>query len=85
MTLDERISLIMPVEELFCDLECVTLNEFFTRLCRSGCEIYQKKIGTSFDVGKRVRICDKDGFFALGEVREFDEGTAIKAIKLFVL
>ena len=85
MTLDERISLIMPVEKLFCDLESVTLNEFFTRLCRSGCEIYQKKIGTSFDVGKRVRICDKDGFFALGEVREFDEGTAIKAIKLFVL
>ena len=81
----ERMSLIIPTEELFCDLEAVKLSDFYARLCRSGCEIYQRKIGTNLPVGTRVRICDKNGFFALGEVREYDEGTAIKSIKLFVL
>jgi hypothetical protein len=33
-----------------------------------------------------VRICDESGeFFALGEVKEFDNGMAIKAIKTFAL
>lgn len=81
----ERMSLIIPTEELFYDLEAVKLSDFYARLCRSGCEIYQRKIGTNLPVGTRVRICDKNGFFALGEVREYDEGTAIKSIKLFVL
>ena len=60
-------------------------EDFYARLCRSGCEIYQKKIGYSLPVGTKVRMCDKDGFFALGEVREYPDGTAIKAVKLFVL
>lgn len=85
MTLEERYALLMPTEELFSDLEAVLLSDFYSRLCHSGCEIYQKKIGASFPVGARVRICDKNGFFALGEVREYENGTAIKAIKLFVL
>lgn len=85
MSIEERASLLVPTEELFCDLRVATLSDFFSRLCRSGCEIYQKKIGTSFDLGERVRICDKNGFFALGEVREYPDGSAIKAIKLFVL
>jgi hypothetical protein len=31
-----------------------------------------------------VRLCSADGsFFALGEVREYEKGSAIKSIKLF--
>lgn len=85
MSEQERVALLMPTESLFEELEAVTLSDFYARLCRSGCEIYQRKIGASFPVGTRVRICDANGFFALGEVREYPEGTAIKAIKLFVL
>lgn len=86
MDMDARRSLLMPVETLFAELPCVNLNDFFERLCRSGCAIYQKKLGTAFANGERVRICDKNGhFFALGEVKECDEGSAIKAIKLFEL
>lgn len=81
----ERVSLLMPTEELFSELQAVKLSDFYARLCRSGCEIYQRKIGSSLPVGTKVRMCDKNGFFALGEVREYDEGTAIKAIKLFAL
>ena len=80
----ERAALLRPVEALFADLAAVLLPAFFEKLARSGCEIYQKKIGACFDVGTRVRLCDADGrFFALGEVREYADGTAIKSIKLF--
>ena len=85
MSEKDRLSLLVPTEELFCDLKSVVLSDFYARLCRSGCEIYQRKIGSDLPVGARVKICDKGGFFALGEVREYAEGSAIKAIKLFVL
>lgn len=86
MTMEERLARLLPVEELFSIHPTVTLPPFFYTLCRGGCEIYQRKLGTALGVGERVRLCTPDGqFFALGEVREFPEGTAIKAIKVFVL
>lgn len=85
MSAEEREALIVPCEELFSDLDSVKLSDFYSKLCHSGCEIYQAKISTSFPVGTRVRLCDRNGFFALGEVRDYENGTAIKAIKLFVL
>jgi tRNA pseudouridine55 synthase len=86
MDSDARIGLLIPTEQLFAALPPVKLPAFYEKLCRSGCEIYQKKIGTSLDADTRVRICDAHGkFFALGEVREFENGSAIKAIKTFSL
>ena len=85
MSIDERISLLMPTEQLFADLKSVILPDFYARLCRSGCEIYQHKINSSFSIGEFVRIYDKNGFFALGEVKNYPDGVAIKAVKLFVL
>ena len=85
MTVEEREALLKPTESLFEEAVAVTLPPFYTRLCRSGCEIYQKKIGTSLNVGEYVRLYDEKGFFALGQVKEYENGTAIKSIKLFVL
>ncbi len=85
MSLEERHSLLMPVESLFEEALAVELPEFYARLCRSGCEIYQKKIKTSIPLDSFVRIYDKNGFFALGQVKDYPDGSAIKAVKLFVL
>ncbi len=86
MGMDARLGRLLPVEGLFADCPAVALPAFYHTLCRNGCEIYQKKIGTTLDIGTRVRLCDPEGaFFALGEVREYPEGTAIKMIKVFVL
>ncbi|MBQ6893065.1 MAG: tRNA pseudouridine(55) synthase TruB [Clostridia bacterium] len=85
MDVDGRISLLLPLEDAFSDIEKVTLAPFFARLCKSGCEIYLKKIKKDFATGTRLRIYDEDGFFALGEVREYKDGKAIKMIKLFSL
>ena len=85
MTQEDRESLLMPVESLFEEAEAVVLPDFYARLCRSGCEIYQKKIGTKLEENAFVRICDRNGFFALGQVKGYPDGSAIKAIKLFIL
>lgn len=86
LEINERCNLLAPTESLFCDLPSVKLPAFYEKLCRSGCEIYQNKIKTGFEIGQRVRFYTQGGeFFALGEVREYENGTAIKAIKTFSL
>ncbi len=88
---DKLLSILLPVEELFSEHPIVKLSDFFEKLSRGGCEIYQSKIGTHFPVGERVRIYGKNGFFALGKVipesecRSPELGSAIKAIKTFEL
>ncbi|MBR7181688.1 MAG: tRNA pseudouridine(55) synthase TruB [Clostridia bacterium] len=80
----ERHALLVPTEALFADLAPVHLPAFYERLCRNGCEIYLKKLGISHPIGTRLRLCDASGgFFALGEVRDYPDGPAIKAIKFF--
>lgn len=92
----ERLeSILIPTENLFLDCPTVRLPEFYEKLSRSGCEIYQKKLNTSLSVGTRVRMLGKatadnpSGFYALGEVIEGkgcktpELGSAIKAIKHF--
>lgn len=84
MSEDERLSLLLPTVSLFSSLPEVRLPSFYEKLSRSGCEIYQSKIKTSLPLGQRVRMCSSDGsFYALGEVREYENGAAIKSIKLF--
>ncbi len=83
---ETRLAQLRPVEVLFTEHPAVHLPSFYERLCRNGCEIYQSKIRTDFAVGQRVRICDAQGhFFALGEVRDYESGSAIAMIKLFEL
>ena len=83
MSEDERLALVVPVERVFDKMEAVRLSAFFARLAHAGQEIYLKKIGKELAVGTLVRLLDADGFFALGEVREFEDGLAIKPIRQF--
>ena len=83
MSDEEKLSFVRPVEDVFRKYELVTLPDFFARLARSGLEIYLHKIKRSLKVGDVVRIADSSGFFAVGEVREFEGGLAIKPIRQF--
>jgi len=86
MSVPEREALLIPTESLFSSLPRVVLSNFYERLCRSGCEIYLEKIKMSFEPSQKVSVCGADGaFFALGEVREYSDGLAIKPIKFFDL
>lgn len=82
-TPEERTSLLLPTETLFTHLQAFTLSDFYAKLSRNGCEIYQKKVGASFPLGTMLRICDKNGFYAIGEVIEYPDGAAIKLRKRF--
>ena len=84
LDVESRISLLIPTESLFTSLPAVSLPAFYEKLSRNGCEIYQSKIKTSFPIGTRLRMCSAGGdFYALGEVKEYENGSAIKTIKLF--
>lgn len=83
MDSSQREELLLPVESLFMEAKEVVLSDFFAKLLKGGCEIYQKKIKTSYPVNTFVRVYDKDGFLALGQVKEYPEGSAIKSLKLF--
>jgi len=84
MDADARCAVLLPTEDLFETLAIQRLAPFYEKLCRNGCEIYLAKIGKpDLHVGQRVRLYGATGFFALGEVQEFPDGQAIKAIKMF--
>jgi len=75
----------VPTARVVAPLEALTvkLPAFFARLAHSGLEIYLKKINLDLPLGTRVRLSDDKGFFALGEVREYEDGKAIKPIRQF--
>ncbi|MBQ2719176.1 MAG: tRNA pseudouridine(55) synthase TruB [Clostridia bacterium] len=79
----ERAACLLPVESVFSSLAALSLPPFFARLCHAGCEIYLKKLGAALPLGTRVRLLDDEGFFALGEVREYPDGPAVKPIRAF--
>jgi len=79
----ERAAAVLPVEVIFRKYREIRLPDFFAKLARAGQEIYLTKIGTLASVGELVRLLDKEGFFAVGEVREFEGGRAIKPIRQF--
>jgi tRNA pseudouridine55 synthase len=87
LSVTQRLALLRPVEEIFNELDSVKLPAFYEKLFRSGCEIYIKKAKLpEYPIGTRLRVLDSTGgFFALGEVREYENGLAVKSIKLFVL
>ena len=84
LTESERFALLKPTESLFSDIPAVKLPAFYEKLSRNGCEIYQNKIHADLPISSRVRMYGADGvFYAIGEVREYEKGSAIKTIKLF--
>lgn len=83
MSEEQRWEQVLPTEELFSEYRRIQLPPFFARLARCGVEIYLKKLGVTASLGERVTLYDGETFFALGEVREFEEGEAIKPIKQF--
>ena len=84
--------LLIPVERLFSGLGEIRLSPFYERLMRNGCEIYLSKLRSPGGVlpdcpcGTRLKILSSSGnFFDLGEVGDWPEGKAVKALKLFSL
>ena len=62
----------------------ITLGEFYARLAKNGAEIYLRKLDcdiSDFYVGDKILMYDYgDILFALGEVREYENGVACKPV-----
>lgn len=84
MSKDELLNVIVPTENLFLHLPVLKLDGFYEKLCKNGCQIYQKKINTKYKTEEKLRLYDSNNnFFALGEVLEYPDGSAVKAVKFF--
>lgn len=81
LSMPERIALLKSADQALSDLPKVILPAFYANLASHGCEIYQKKIGTTYAIGQLVRMYGGDGLFALGKVGDYPDGTAIKPIR----
>ncbi len=81
LSAEERDALLVPTESLFEDFAKITLPAFYERLAKNGAEIYQKKIGTAYETGTLLRVHGAAGFFGIGEVREYESGSAVKIVK----
>lgn len=83
LTAQERIELLLPIENALLCYPRVDLPPFFGELASHGCEIYQKKLGCSYEEGQLIRLYRDGRFFALGQVKDFPDGSAIKPIRQF--
>lgn len=83
MSPQERAACVIPIAQVFAQYESVTLPDFYARLARNGLPIYLRKIGRADPLGIYLRLFDRAGFFALGEVREEEEGIAVRPIRQF--
>lgn len=81
---EARAAAVIPPADLFPDTAEVHLSPFFARLAHNGLPIYLRKIARAdLALGTRARLFDGDGFFALAEVREEEEGPALRPIRQF--
>ncbi len=80
----ERAACVIPTETLFSSLPALSVPDFYATLIRNGQAVAQYKLKTDYPVGTRLRLCDKEGFFALGECVEQD-GARVRAVTLFRL
>lgn len=83
MSEEERRAAVILPSELFPRAERVELPAFFARLARNGLPVYLRKIGRTDALGTHLRLYDGGVFFALGEVREEEEGIAVRPIRQF--
>lgn len=83
MSEEELSRVLLPTEHIFREYKKITLPDFYARLAGNGQEIYLKKIGLTAEVGERFALYNKDGFFAVGEVTQFECGLAVKPIRQF--
>ena len=95
MTDVERLSLLLPTEELFAEQRVLLLPAFYERLADNGQPVWMHKLKPKaeppFAEGEYVRLHgETKGFFALGQIMLLPDDTgeprfAAKAVKKFVL
>lgn len=85
MTFEERLKLPKPVETLFEDLPSVSLPDYYAKIMRGGCDLYQKKLKCSHADGTLIKVYNRGQFIALARAYTVDGAAVIRQEKLFVV
>lgn len=73
MSVDEILSHLIPVENMFMHLPQARMDAFFNRLYSHGEKIKLGKLRTIHgEVGDLFRVYDENGFYSLGEITEIE-------------
>jgi len=73
MSVDEILSHLIPVENMFMHLPKASMDSFFNRLYSHGEKIKLGKLRKIHgEVGDLFRVYDENGFYSLGEITEID-------------
>lgn len=86
MTEEERDAAVVGLDKLFYAYPRLTPIPFFARLLHNGLAVSMRKLAGAppLSPGDRVRICDENGFFALGELETDETGDRVlRPIKQF--
>lgn len=86
MSEEEIENTIIPTESLFSSVKKIDLPDFYEKLAKNGAEVYLHKLGceSEYNVGEWVRIYGAEGFFAIGRVKKYPDGVAIKTETMFL-
>jgi len=86
MSKDEIEKKVIPTEDLFSLLKRIVLPAFYEKLAKNGAEVYLHKLGreTNLSVGEQVRLYGAEGFFAVGTVKQYPAGVAVKTETMFL-
>ncbi len=83
--LNELESLLIPCEKLFEALPSVVLPEFYSKLCKNGCEIYTSKLKGDFSTSDAYKIySNKREFIGVAELKDYPDGKALKVKYRFI-
>ncbi len=85
MTEEEREDVLVPTERLFEAYPVLELPPFFARLILNGCAVDVKKLGIQ-ETEEHIffRLCDENGFFAVGETKFCDGALCMKKTCAFL-
>ena len=84
LSIEERASLLIPIEKAFSDYTRLDLAPFYANLARNGVKLFASKVAPGASVGEKFAFYESGVFFGVAEaVYNADSELLLKVLKQF--
>lgn len=84
LSIEERNSLLIPIEKAFFDYTRLDLVPFYANLAKNGVKLFASKVAAGATLGEKFTLYEDGTFFAIAEaVTNADGETVIRVMKQF--
>lgn len=84
LSIEERNSLLIPIEKAFLDYTRLDLVPFYANLAKNGVKLFASKVAPKATLGEKFALYEDSTFFAIAEaVTNADGETVIRVMKQF--